>query len=101
MNWDRQPNARQKMCGIDRRWQSAHMRGGLYQPESACVLLRLHPVPLLQEKMGAPWAHWSVEGNRFAPVAAYMKRTIRDVRQKVKEKLAVEVALAHTAAGKA
>ena len=44
----------------------------------------------LQEKMGAPWAHWGVEGNRFAPVAAYMKRTIRDVRRKVKQLQAAE-----------
>lgn len=38
----------------------------------------------LQERMGEPWAKWNVSSNRFAPVAAYMKRTIRDVRRKVR-----------------
>ena len=54
---------------------------------------------LLQEKMGAPWAAWSVAQNRFAPVAAYTKRTIRDVRQKVKEKLSLPEVAAAAAAG--
>lgn len=48
--------------------------------------------------MGAPWAEWSVEGNRFAPVAAYMKRTICDVRRKVRQLQAAQ-AEADAAAG--
>lgn len=38
----------------------------------------------LQERMGEPWAKWTVSSNRFAPLAAYMKRTIRDVRRKAR-----------------
>ena len=57
----------------------------LSAPSCTCRLLAR-----LQEKMGAPWAHWGAEGNRFAPVAAYMKRTIRDVRRKVKQLQAAE-----------
>jgi hypothetical protein len=53
--------------------------------------------------MGAPWAHWSVHDNVFAGMAAFLKRTIRDVRQKVHEKLAAGEILAgkHGDAGEA
>ena len=45
--------------------------------------------------MGAPWAQWDVAHRRFAPVAAYMKRTIADVRRKCRQLLAVHLQQQH------